>query len=150
MYRSLILCIVVTFLSCNQVQYGEKNEIGYSYYFNSISGDNSNLGTKEKPLKSLDYIEKISLKEGDKILLANGSTFTNTINLTEISGVEVSNYMADKNTKIPIINSKGKIAAVFVENSSNITINNIEITANGGGPNKSFHNKTKTDLRTGI
>ena len=139
MYRSLILCIVVTFLSCNQVQYGEKNEIGYSYYFNSISGDNSNLGTKEKPLKSLDYIEKISLKEGDKILLANGSTFTNTINLTDISGVEVSNYMADKNTKIPIINSKGKIAAVLVENSSNITINNIEITANGGGPNKSFH-----------
>ena len=68
MYRSLILCIVVTFLSCNQVQYGEKNEIGHSYYFNSISGDNSNLGTKEKPFKSLDYIEKISLKEGDKIL----------------------------------------------------------------------------------
>ena len=150
MYRSLILCIVVTFLSCNQVQYGEKNEIGHSYYFNSISGDNSNLGTKEKPLKSLDYIEKISLKEGDKILLANGSTFTNTINLTDKNGVEVSNYMADKNTKIPIINSEGKIAAVFVENSSNITINNIEITANGGGPNKSFHNKTKTDLRTGI
>ena len=58
--------------------------------------------------------------------------------------------MADKNTKIPIINSEGKIAAVFVENSSNITINNIEITANGGGPNKSFHNKIKTDLRTGI
>ena len=150
MYRSLILCIVVTFLSCNQVQYGEKNEIGHSYYFNSISGDNSNLGTKEKPLKSLDYIEKISLKEGDKILLANGSTFTNTINLINKNGIEVSNYMADKNTKIPIINSEGKIAAVFVENSSNITINNIEITANGGGPNKSFHNKTKTDLRTGI
>ena len=117
MYRSLILCIVVTFLSCNQVQYGEKNEIGHSYYFNSISGDNSNLGTKEKPLKSLDYIEKISLKEGDKILLANGSTFTNTINLIDKNGVEVSNYMADKNTKIPIINSEGKIAAVFVENS---------------------------------
>ena len=151
MNKPLVLFLVVTtFLSCNQVQYGEKNEIGYNYYFNSISGDNSNLGTKENPLKSLDFIEKINLKEGDKILLANGSTFTNTINLINKNGIDVSNYLVDNNKKTPIINSKGKIAAVFIENSSNINISNIEITANGGGANEFLHNKLKTDLRTGI
>ncbi len=150
MNKTLILLIAVCCSSCNQVQYGEKNDIGYNYHFNSISGDNSNLGTKEKPLKSLDYLENINLKEGDKILLANGSTFTNTINLTNKNGIEISNYIIGNNSKIPIINSKGKIAAVFVENSSNITISNIEITANGGGSNKSLHNILKTDLRTGI
>ncbi len=146
----LVLFIVITFLSCDQIQYGEKNEIGYNYYFNSISGDNSNLGTKEKPLKSLDFIENINLKEGDKILLANGSVFTNTINLINKNGIEVTNYIVDNNRKIPTINSKGKVAAIFIENSSKIIIRNIEITANGGGPNKFLHKKIKTDLRTGI
>ena len=150
MNKPLVLFLVVTFLSCNQVQYGEKNEIGYNYYFNSLSGDNYNLGTKENPLKSLDFTEKINLKEGDKILLANGSTFTNTINLINKNGIDVSNYLVDNNKKTPIINSKGKIAAVFIENSSNINISNIEITANGGGANEFLHNKLKTDLRTGI
>ena len=142
--------IISFFVSCNQVQYGEKNDIGNTYYFNSISGDDSNLGTKEKPFKSFYFFENINLKEGDKILLANGSTFTNTINLINKNGIEVSNYVVDNNKKTPIIDSKGKIAAIFIENSSNINISNIEITANGGGANEFLHNKLKTDLRTGL
>ena len=142
--------IISFFVSCNQVQYGEKNDIGHTYYFNSISGDDSNLGTKEKPFKSFYFFENINLKEGDKILLANGSTFTNTINLINKNGIEVSNYEVDNNKKIPVIDSKGKIAAIFIENSSNINISNIEITANGGGANEFLHNKLKTDLRTGL
>ena len=148
--KRFLLIIVLVFASCSQIQYGEKNELGHTYYFNSISGDNSNLGSKEKPLKSLDFITNINLKEGDKILLANGSTFVNTINLIKENGIEVSNYKIYENTKLPTINSKGKIAAVFIENSSNINISNIEITANGGGANEFLHKKLKTDLRTGI
>ena len=148
--KKIFVLILFVFISCNQFQYGEKNELGHTYYFNSISGDNSNLGTREKPLKSLDFITNINLKEGDKILLANGSNFVNTINLNKENGIEVSNYTVDNNSKIPTINSKGKIAAVFIENSSNININNIEITANGGGANEFLHKKLKTDLRTGI
>ena len=150
MNKICIFLIISFFISCNQVQYGEKNEIGYNYYFNSLSGDDSNHGTKEEPFKSFYFLENINLKEGDKILLANGSTFTNTINLINKNGIDVSNYLVDNNKKIPIINSKGKIAAVFIENSSNINISNIEITANGGGANEFLHNKLKTDLRTGI
>ena len=148
--KRFLLIIVLVFASCSQIHYGEKNELGHTYYFNSISGDNSNLGSKEKPLKSLDFITNINLKEGDKILLANGSTFVNTINLIKENGIEVSNYKIYENTKLPTINSKGKIAAVFIENSSNINISNIEITANGGGANEILHKKLKTDLRTGI
>ena len=69
MNKPLVLFLVITFLSCNQVQYGEKNEIGYNYYFDSISGDDSNIGTKEKPFKSFYFLENIKLKQGDKILL---------------------------------------------------------------------------------
>ena len=148
--KKIFVLILFLFISCDGIQYGEKNEIGHTYYFNSISGDNSNLGTKEKPLKSLDFITNINLKEGDKILLANGSTFLNTIDLTNENGIEISNYKIDGNTKLPTINSKGKIASIFIENSSNIKINNVEITANGGGANEFLHKKLKTDLRAGI
>ena len=148
--KKIFVLILFVFISCDGVQYGEKNEIGNSYYFNSIYGDNSNLGTKEKPFKSLDYLEKIELYDGDKILLSNGSTFLNTIELVNKNGIEISNYQADSIDKLPIINSKGKIASVFIENSSNININNIELTANGGGGNKFLHKKLKSDLRAGI
>jgi len=148
--KKIFVLILFVFISCDGIQYGEKNEIGHAYYFNSILGDNSNIGTKEKPLKSLDFITSINLKEGDKILLANGSTFSNTIDLINENGIEISNYKIDGNTKLPTINSKGKIASIFIENSSNIKINNIQITANGGGANKFLHKKLKTDLRAGI
>ena len=147
----LILLLSIFFISCNQNNYGEKNDDnGYSYYFNSVSGDNSDLGSKDKPLKSLDLLNNIKLKDGDKILLANGSTFINTIEFINKNDIEVSNYEFENNRKIPKINSKGKIAGIFIENSSNIKISNIEITANGGGPNEILHKKLKTDLRAGI
>ena len=65
-------------------------------------------------------------------------------------GIEISNYDSDGNSDLPIINSKGKIAAIYMENSSKIKISNVEITANGGGANKYLHKKLKTDLRAGI
>ena len=148
--KRLLLIIVLTFTSCSQIQYGDKNDNGYSYFFNSVTGNNSNLGTKEKPFKSLDFLKNINLSNGDKILLSNGSTFLNTIELINEEGIEISNYDSDGNSELPIINSKGKIAAIFIENSSNIEIRNLEITADGGGANKYLHKKLKTDLRAGI
>ena len=148
--KRLLLIIALTFTSCSQIQYGDKNDNGYSYFFNSVTGNNSNLGTKEKPFKSLDFLKNINLSNGDKILLSNGSTFLNTIELINEEGIEISNYDSDGNSELPIINSKGKIAAIFIENSSNIEIRNLEITADGGGANKYLHKKLKTDLRAGI
>ncbi len=148
--KRLLLIIALVCSSCSQLQYGDKNDVGYSYYFNSIIGDNTNLGTKEKPFKSLDFIKNINLSIGDKILLSNGSTFLNTIELINKNGIEISNYDSDGNSELPIINSKGKIASIFIENSSNIKISNVEITANGGGANEFLHKKLKTDLRVGI
>ena len=148
--KRFLLSIALVFSSCSQVQYGDKNDAGYSYHFNSVTGDNSNLGTKEKPFKSLDFLNNIKLSNGDKILLSNGSTFLNTIELINEDGIEISNYDSEGNSELPIINSKGKIAAIFIENSSKIKISNVEITADGGGLNKYLHKKLKTDLRAGI
>ena len=74
--KNLLIALLFIITSCSQFHLGEKNGVGHSYYFNSIYGDNTNLGTKDKPLKSLDFLENIILKEGDKILLSNGSIFS--------------------------------------------------------------------------
>ena len=66
--KRLLLIIALVFSSCSQIQYGDKDDNGYSYFFNSVTGNNSNLGTKEKPFKSLDFLKKINLSNGDKIL----------------------------------------------------------------------------------
>ena len=73
--KRFLLIIVLFFASCSETQYGEKNDVGYSYHFNAVTGDNTNLGTIEKPFKSLDFLKNINLSNGDKILLSNGSTF---------------------------------------------------------------------------
>ena len=62
-----LLIIVLVLASCSQVQYGDKNDVGYSYYFNSVTGDNTNLGTEEKPFKSLDFLKNINLFNFPKI-----------------------------------------------------------------------------------
>ena len=112
--KRFLLIIVLVFASCSETQYGEKNDVGYSYHFNSVTGDNTNLGTKEKPFRSLDFLKNINLSNGDKILLSNGSTFLNTIELIHENGIEISNYEIDGNSKQPIINSKGKIDASLI------------------------------------
>ena len=148
--KKIFVLILFVFISCDGVQYGEINNVGNTYYFNSKTTNNSNLGTKENPFKNLEYLKKIELFNGDKILLSNGSTFLNTIELLNKNGIEISNYRADSIDNFPIINSRGKIASIFIENSSNIKINNIEITADGGGANEFLHKKIKSDLRCGI
>ena len=69
--KRFLLIIVLVLASCSQVQYGDKNDVGYSYHFNSVTGDNTNLGTEEKPFKSLDFLKNINLSNGDKILSEN-------------------------------------------------------------------------------
>ena len=79
--KKIFVLILFVFISCDGVQYGEINNVGNTYYFNSKTTNNSNLGTKENPFKNLEYLKKIKLFSGDKILLSNGSTFLNTIEL---------------------------------------------------------------------
>ena len=49
---------------------------GTTYYVSSSKGDDSNDGTSEsKPFKTLEKINKLTLKPGDQVLLEKGSVF---------------------------------------------------------------------------
>jgi len=150
---SKILQLIISFfffLSCGEYQ-NSKN-----HYFDSDLGKDTNNGASNKtPFKSLDKLLEIDLSPGDSIFLSNGSSFVGNIKLMNLDNVHITNFNNDKES-LPIIDSKGHIAGIYIENSSNISISNISITANGGGIYEEYENlktRRKTDkafMRAGV
>ena len=144
MVRNFIFKIftVFIFVSCDSNTHSK-------YYFDSrIKTDFDNDGlSQESPFKSLKKLETINLKQGDSIFLANGSYFEGNIKLINKNQIHLTNY-GSKENQLPLINSKGHIAGIYVENSSNISVSNIRIVANGGGvvdQYKNLRTNKKTD-----
>ncbi|MBU86985.1 MAG: hypothetical protein CMC53_02735 [Flavobacteriaceae bacterium] len=143
MVRNLIFKIftIFIFVSCDSNTHSK-------YYFDSgtkTDFDNDGLSI-ESPFKSLKQLETINLKQGDSIFLANGSYFEGNIKLINKNKIHLTNY-GSKENQLPLINSKGHIAGIYVENSSNISVSNIRIVANGGGVVDQYKN-LKTNKKT--
>ncbi len=143
MVRNLIFKIftIFIFVSCDSNTHSK-------YYFDSgtkTDFDNDGLSI-ESPFKSLKQLETINLKQGDSIFLANGSYFEGNIKLINKNQIHLTNY-GSKENQLPLINSKGHIAGIYVENSSNISVSNIRIVANGGGVVDQYKN-LKTNKKT--
>lgn len=109
------------------------------YYVDSVNGNDSNSGhSPESAWASLDKVNQTTFKPGDKILLANGSSFTNSLVLKNSAGtaeqiITVSNYEVEGKKQLPLIDSKGFANGVVIENCSHIVVSNLAITGNGGG-----------------
>lgn len=124
-----------------------------TYYIDSNAGSNSNSGTSaDKPLQSLAAASQLKLKAGDTVLLARGSTFTETLKLTAsgdadnpitigaygtgeppvlsgpmaIHGSKASNIVVQD---IAIANTTQ--TAIYAGNVSNWTIDNITMSGTG-------------------
>ena len=134
----------------------QNSAISATYYFDSVNGSDLNQGiSSEKPFRTLNKINEIDFNSGDSILLSNGSYFSGNIKLIDKNDIHISNYNNQEKT-YPIINSKGHIAGVYIENSSNISVSNIQVTANGGGVIEEYENLStnkitdKAIMRAGI
>jgi hypothetical protein len=134
----------------------QNSAISVTYYFDSVNGSDLNQGiSSEKPFGTLNKINEIDFNSGDSILLSNGSYFNGNIKLIDKNDIHISNYNNQEKT-YPIINSKGHIAGVYIENSSNISVTNIQVTANGGGVIEEYENLStnkitdKAIMRAGI
>lgn len=126
-----------------------------TYYVNAGKGNDSNSGTSEKEaFKTLAKISTLNLKAGDKILLAAGETFRGTLILKNISGdslqpVQISAYgKTDNHENRPLIDAKGFMNGIELENCSFVEIKNINITANGG--NNTGIEPSNKNMRCGI
>lgn len=129
LFMRLILVFIVLVTSVNHLN-------ATNYYF-STSGNNNNKGTSPKEaFKSLSQLGAVVLKPGDKILLKKGDVFEGTIELINVLGTSKQNiYIGSygKGSRKPLINAKGLLHGILIQDSSFITVSNIAITANGGG-----------------
>ena len=139
--RFFIFCLIIFLAGCQ-----ENNK----YYFDSVNGNDNNSGTINLPFKSIKKLNQIDLKNESEIYLANGSVFNGSIELKNKKNIIISSYKNNSSEKKPIINAKGNLSGILVENSSNINISNIQIEANGGNESHNPHQLLKQDLRAGI
>ncbi|MBK3516160.1 right-handed parallel beta-helix repeat-containing protein [Carboxylicivirga marina] len=127
-----------------------------TYYIDAINGNDTNTGLSAKAaFKSLKHANTLRLQSGDKILLANGQSFSGTLELKNVIGTKrkpiiISNFSlikTDKNT-LPAINAQGHRNGILLLNCSHIQVSHLEITADAGGMPGATG--SKNDMRCGV
>jgi len=74
---------------------------GTTYYFSSVSGNDSNGGTSpETPLKSVDMLSGLTLNKGDAVLFERGSVFRLYTAILADEGVIYGSYGTGEKPKI--------------------------------------------------
>jgi len=139
-----------------------------TYYLHPFKGDDDNSGTTQSaPWKTLKRMNKVRLKAGDRVLLAEGKKFWGSLILRNVQGEEenpviVSTWDTGDKTDDTnaTINARGSLVGVHIINSSHVHVENLTIDANGGNvtdwqrrSHKNLANKGtrgKTMLRVGV
>lgn len=148
--------------------------VGTTYYVSSLDGNDNNNGLSEKDaFYSLQKINDIELKPGDKVLLEAGSVFTNGFLHVNGSGseeapIEINKYGEGNNPRIdtngqgiwyqdygkPLDSSSHKLkgyvsSSILLYDVEYINIKNLEIT-NNAPEIDSVYNDLNTMNRTGV
>ena len=148
--------------------------VGTTYYVSSLDGNDNNNGLSEKDaFYSLQKINDIELKPGDRVLLEAGSVFTNGFLHVNGSGseeapIEINKYGEGNNPRIdtngqgiwyqdygkPLDSSSHKLkgyvsSSILLYDVEYINIKNLEIT-NNAPEIDSVYNDLNTMNRTGV
>jgi len=126
-----------------------------NYYFNPETESAEGDGTINNPFKDLSKTINLKLNPGDSILLASGTQFQGTIELTNATGTEeqpivISSYSSGVKFEDnrPTIDASGFPNGILLENCSHIQVINLIVTANAGGMKVS--GKSTPEMRCGI
>jgi hypothetical protein len=129
MKKKIITAITAFAVFCSSIiagtgmnaQEAKASETGTVYYVSTLHGRNSNDGKSEKtPFYSLQKINELELKPGDKVLLECGSVFTDGyLHLYEQSGSKAAPIVIDKygEGSLPVIDTNGQ--GVWFQNYGN-------------------------------
>lgn len=108
-----------------------------NYYFDPVNGNDTNDGkSTQTPFKSLAKIGSLPLQGGDSVLLKSGAVFTEQLRLS-CKGVVNKPIVLGKygGAEMPHIKGDGSdTAAVYIWNSEQIVIRDLEISNQGAEP----------------
>ncbi len=102
-----------------------------TFYVDCENGDDTSMVmTENTPLKTLDVFKTThTLQSGDRVLLKGSTTseYKGSIIINGLDNVHIGSY-GDCKARI---NAQGEFAGVYIHNSSNVTISDIKISADG-------------------
>lgn len=140
-YFFVNLLWTIGFLSCHnnvdELIPKEREKTQTHFYFDAVNGSDDNPGdTPEMPFKSLLMLNYFKVEAGDSIFLAKGVRHQGAIKLKNIVASKekpvVITSFGDGSERA-IIDAKGNLAAIYMENCSFVEVSNLEITADGSG-----------------
>jgi hypothetical protein len=109
--------------------------LGVSYYLDTSNGNNANTGlSPDQAWASLERASAENFLAGTSILLKSGEVFEGSLSLTGQSGSEAEpiRIAAYGDGARPVIDAKGFLAGIYLEDCHHVEIAGIEITADGG------------------
>ena len=127
-----------------------------TYYFDAIRGNDLNNGVSlTAPFQSLSVVESLSLMPGDTILLMANQIFFGTLKLIDVKGTEkepvvVSSYVWGNTLESAkaTIKATGYLNGILIQNCSFLHVEDLSITANGGGVQP--ENSGSASMRCGV
>ena len=113
--------------------------VAKDYYVHPKYGNDLNSGSSKKnAFKTLAHISKIKMLPGDRILLASGQLYTESLNLINQNGtlenpifINSIDWKTNASNLPAIIDFKNQSNGILIEDCSFIEIANIELTGNG-------------------
>lgn len=131
-YKAALIALVI-------VVFFNQNVMAKEYYVHPILGNDQNSGeSKKNAFRTLQQATKIKFLPGDKLLLASGQLYSESLKLINQKGtlhnpiVITSIGWNDTDSKNPaIIDFKNLANGILMEDCSFIEISNIALTANG-------------------
>ncbi|MFI3319362.1 MAG: right-handed parallel beta-helix repeat-containing protein [Rikenellaceae bacterium] len=104
-----------------------------SIYVDGDNGSDANNGLSEAtPIKTFAKLATMSVCGGDQVLLKGGCIFKGMITLDELNSDPRSIHIGSYGDSKARIDAYGYPAAIYISNSSNITISDLKISADGG------------------
>lgn len=113
--------------------------IAKEYYVHPVYGNDLKTGnSKKNAFKTLQRITRIKFLPGDKLILASGQIYSESLNFINQNGtlqspIEITaiDWDKKKSKKSAIIDFKSLTNGVLIEDCSFITLSNITLTGNG-------------------
>jgi hypothetical protein len=108
------------------------------FFVNSATGNDANAGTtKGQPIRSIEKVNGLMLKPGDRILFAAGQSFPGELKLIGVAGTETSPIVIDSYSEQGMskahftIDAKSFANGVLLENCSYVRVRHVTIQADG-------------------
>ncbi|MFI3289419.1 MAG: fimbrillin family protein [Rikenellaceae bacterium] len=123
----------------DEIKYNESLSFSRTIYVDPTDGDDSNDGlSQDTAIKTLTQLNENGIQRGDEILLKGGVTHYGTIEILNLGVDQSSEYIrvGSYGGSKARINAAGEMAGVRLENSSNVYVSDLKITANGGDKSK--------------